>query len=154
MWRNSPFCSIYRAGCLGQGFYINVCGLDGDSQLKRNQTPPQTSTLNSIINKNKTWFCAVCIRRSMLVMAVLKCSVPACNWVLVWSWSWSGGDGDGDPDDVGGDDDDNLVVAVEASRQGRAANQGEEGEAAPDWHRHDYHLDGCGWRHLEFASED
>ena len=44
------------------------------------------------------------------------------------------GDGGGDDDGDGGDDDGDLVVAVEASCQGRAADQGEEGEAAPDCH--------------------
>ena len=37
------------------------------------------------------------------------------------------------------------MVAVEASGQGRAADQGEEGEAAPDCHRDHYHLDVVGY---------
>ena len=45
------------------------------------------------------------------------------------------GDGGGDDDGDGSDDDGDLVVAVEASGQGRAADQGEEGEATPDCHR-------------------
>ena len=52
------------------------------------------------------------------------------------------GDGGGDDNGDGGDDDGDLVVAVEASGQGRAADQGEEGEAAPDCHCEET----CLWR--------
>ena len=57
--------------------FISTCV--GWMEITIEKEPNSSSTLNSIINKNQTWFCAVCISRSMLVMAVLKCSVPACN---------------------------------------------------------------------------
>ena len=69
-----------------------------------------------------------------MMMMILSCNSDDCGDDGDVDDGIGGGDDDGDGSDDDEDGGGDLMVSVEASRQGRAADQGEEGEAAPDCH--------------------